>query len=156
MKIRRVTFERTLLLLAALLGGSFGYVQDDLMQSSVAALTPPIYSILLASSIVGWLCYILWHAAALKLPSLRMGEIRASKMRLAFLLTLWTATSLGGVSFFLINGMDYMTLRGVVLLSSLTGMAYNGVLVALPLSIIDIIPALAGGSGPVRIQRGHG
>src|SRR5574341_1666129 len=127
MKTYPVLRSIAIAVLAAVGGACLGYVQDDVTQrlaSIFAAFSPAFY----IGSILGWVVCIVWYGVALLSPSLRRLGIEPTLQGLIFVLTWWLFTVLGGVAFFLLNGMDYMTLSGVVLLSAGSGTAYNFVL----------------------------
>jgi hypothetical protein len=123
------------LLAAAIIGGALGYVQDNLTQSALRFVPWAVY----VAGIIAWSAYVWWSAASLLMPSIRWKNAQASRFSLALILIFWLATIIGGTSFFLINGMDYMTLLGVILLSAFIGAAYTFVLVVLPLILIQAV-----------------
>jgi len=134
-RIKRKTLNLIVLLAVALIGGAFGYVQDNLSQGALRFVPWALY----VAGIAGWPAYVWWSAASLLMPSIRWKNPQASRLSLAVILTFWLFTIIGGTSFFLINGMDYMTLLGVILLSAFTGTAYTFVLVILPLILIQVV-----------------
>lgn len=135
MRIKRTTFHTIVLVAAVIIGGAFGYVQDNLTQSVLRFVPWAVY----IAGIIGWSAYIWWSAASLLMPSIRWKNPRITRLTLAIILIFWLATIIGGTSFFLINGMDYMTLLGIILLSAFVGTAYTFVLVVLPLIIIQLV-----------------
>ena len=134
-KIKRKTLNVIVLLAAAIIGGAFGYVQDNLTQSALRLVPWAVY----VAGIIGWSAYVWWSASSLLMPSIRWKNPQITRLSLAVILIFWLFTVIGGTSFFLINGMDYMTLLGVILLSTFMGTAYTFVLVILPLIIIQVV-----------------
>lgn len=133
-RIKRTHLNAGILTFAAILGWALGYAQDNLTQRIPESAFP-----LLVVGVVGWFAYVLWHLIALKVPSLRLQSLDVTRFTLAAVVIFWLATIIGGVSFFLINGMDYMTLWLVLAMSTFTGTAYNFAIVVLPLLLIRLI-----------------
>jgi hypothetical protein len=121
-------------------GVGLGYFQDDLTQRLVfngGPFAPALY----IGTALGWIALMIWYGLALRLPALHRFGLRPTSYGLLFLLCWWLATVAGGVAFFLINGMDYMTMSNVVFLATWLGSAYSFVLVALPLLAISAVRA---------------
>ena len=136
--IKRKTLSVIVLIAAAILGGAFGYVQDNLTQT----LPPSTPSFFYNIGIFGWAAYVSWTVAALPIPSIRWQSLRAAYMSLAVILIFWMATIVGGIIFFLNGGWDFLSLGVAPLFSAVDGAMYSFYLVILPIILVRAILAI--------------
>jgi hypothetical protein len=125
-----------------LAGGAFlGSYQDALTQRLAAWLRPAAAFAVFGAGMCLWCAATLWLVVAWRYPDARRFGIEPSLATLSFVLACCLSTIAGGIAFFLINGMDYMTLPQVAAYAAWAGSAYNFWLVALPLLALSALRA---------------
>jgi hypothetical protein len=129
-RVKRRYFIAMLLIAVIILGWLIGYIQDFVAQALPRELFP-----LYVVGVIGWAAYVVWSIAALRMPSIRWRGVNAAPLPLIGILIGWLATIAGGVSYFLINGMDSMTLWFVLGYSIFLGTAVDFLVVILPFII---------------------
>jgi hypothetical protein len=120
-------------------GTGLGYFQDDLTQRYAPRFVHPFGTIIYVGVPLAWIGFVIWYGLALRFAAARRLGILPSPNGFLFLLTWWLCTIGGGTAFFLINGMDYMTLVQVIFLSTWLGSAYSCVFIALPLLALSVV-----------------
>lgn len=124
-----------------LVGGTFlGYSQDAITQRLAVWLRPfaiPFYG----GSVSAWCVAILWMVLVLGYPKARRFGVEPSLASVSFVLAAGTSTVAGGIAFFLIKGMDYMTVSQVAAYAAWAGTVYNFWLIVLPLLVLSIFRA---------------
>ncbi len=139
MKTQQLLRSAAVVALGLLGGAGLGFFQDDLTQRLWANLATPLTRALFVGAPLASLGLTAWYGLASRIASLRRFGIRPTLEGFLFLLSWWLSTIAGGIAFFLINGMDYMTIPDVIRYSAWAGTAYNFVLVVLPLLVISAL-----------------
>jgi hypothetical protein len=135
-----------------LVGGTFlGYSQDAITQR-LAVLMGPLAILFYGGSVSAWCVAILWMALAWRNPKARRFGVEPSLATLSFALAAGTSTVAGGIAFFLINGMDYMTVSQVAAYAAWAGTAYNFWLIVLPLLVLSVFRAVRRRPGSTSVQ----
>jgi hypothetical protein len=130
-----------------LVGGAFlGYHQDAVTQR-LAVWLRPVAVPFFGGGVCAWCTATLWLALAWRNPKARRLGVEPSPATLIFVLASCTSTIAGGIAFFLINGMDYMTPLQVAAYAAWAGSAYNFWLVVLPLLALSALRAARRRSG---------
>lgn len=135
MKLHTILLGAGWIVLAAAGGIGLGYIQDNLTQYlSRCAFSMPVFYF---GGAIGWLLGSCWYAAGIIFPPVPRKGLGPTPLGVLFILAWEMGATIGGTFFFFLNGMDYMTLYNVVVLSAWTGMAYSFVLVVLPILIFS-------------------
>jgi hypothetical protein len=136
-RIKRKHLYAILLVAAVIVGLALGYEQDELTRN-IATSALPLYVI----GLVGWMGYVLWSVAALRVPALQWRGIPAPAMPLVVIAISWVATMLGSMIYYLSSEKDIRSLWAMLALSTFAGTAYHFGVFVLPIILFRIGSAI--------------